>query len=176
MTALGNLPREIRQRARQVRLLVLDVDGVLTDGQLIYDAQGQESKAFHVRDGYGIKQVMKAGVTVAIISGRASAATAIRARELGIEHVYLGRDDKDVALAELLESLGASTRDMACMGDDSPDLAMMRVAGLAVAVADAHPSALDAAHWVTQLPGGRGAVREFCDLLVDSRQTGTEAS
>lgn len=176
MTDPGALPREVRQRARRIRLLVLDVDGVLTDGRLFYDARGQETKAFHVRDGYGIKELMRAGVTVAIISGRDSQAAASRAQELGISHVFLGRDDKDAALAELLAAVGTDADEMACIGDDTPDLAMMKVAGLAVAVSDAHPSALAAAHWVTELPGGRGAVREFCDLLISSRRSGDDAS
>lgn len=162
-------PADLRTIAARVRLLVLDVDGVLTDGQLHFDAEGREFKTFHVRDGYGIRQVMAAGIAVAVISGRASQATAARLAELGVMHAHLGCDDKAAALASLLATLGIPEDDMACVGDDVPDLPVMARAGLSVAVADAHPRVLAIAHWRTALPGGRGAVREVCDLLLDAR-------
>ncbi len=149
-----------------IRLLVLDVDGVLTDGRLWYSANGEELKSFHVRDGLGIKSLLAAGTEVAIISGRASAAVARRAAELGIRHVVQGCDDKGRAFDALCASLGVSPSAVACIGDDTPDLPMLTRAGLAVAVADAHPDVRAVANRVTTLPGGRGAVREVCDWLL----------
>jgi 3-deoxy-D-manno-octulosonate 8-phosphate phosphatase (KDO 8-P phosphatase) len=155
--------------ARSIRLLVLDVDGVLTDGRLYVSANGEELKAFHVRDGSGLVAVQKAGVTVAIISGRDSGAVLRRAAELGIRHVRQGVADKARALDDLMREIGVQPGELACVGDDTPDVPMLRKAALAVAVADAHPSAVSAAHWVTPSAGGRGAVREVCDLLLRSR-------
>ncbi len=163
-------PAELRSAAARIRVLVLDVDGVLTDGRLYYDADGRETKAFHVRDGYGIQRVLAAGITVAVISGRRSGAAAARLAELRVPHVFLGRNDKAAALAELLAVLQAPAETVACVGDDTPDLGMMGGAGLRIAVADAHPDVAREAHWVTALPGGQGAVREVCDLLLAARR------
>jgi len=157
------------ERARNIRLLVLDVDGVLTDGRLYLSAAGEELKVFHVRDGSGLVAVQRAGITVAIISGRDSAAVTSRAAELGIRHVRQGVADKGAALDQLLEELGVSAAETACVGDDTPDVPMLRRAGLAIGVADAHPALLAAAHWVTHSNGGQGAVREACDLLLSAR-------
>lgn len=154
-----------------VDLLVLDVDGVLTDGRLWFGPEGESLKAFHVRDGHGIKQLHAAGVAVAIISGRSSAAVDARMRELGVEHVIQGAGDKQAALDALLESLGIPAARAACLVDDLPDLPMMHTVGLPAAVADAHPQVLAAARHVTRLPGGHGAVREFCDWLLAQRQS-----
>jgi 3-deoxy-D-manno-octulosonate 8-phosphate phosphatase (KDO 8-P phosphatase) len=158
----------VLERARRIRLLVLDVDGVLTDGRLYLSAAGEELKVFHVRDGVGLVAVQRAGVTVAIISGRNSAAVTRRAGELGIRHVRQGVSDKAVELQSLLGELGVSAAQTACVGDDTPDLPLLKAAGLAVAVADAHPALRPVAHWVTASPGGRGAVREVCDLLLSA--------
>ena len=155
---------------RRVQLLVLDVDGVLTDGRLFYGARGESFKAFHVRDGHGIKQVSAAGVTVAIISGRKSKAVAQRARELGIRHVMQGAHDKLAALTRLLKARHVPLEHCACVGDDTPDAPILQVAGLAIAVADAHADALAAADLVTSRPGGYGAVREVCDWILDARR------
>ena len=157
------------ERARRVRLLVLDVDGVMTDGRLHITAHGEETKVFHVRDGSGIVAVQRAGIAVAIISGRDSAAVTHRARELGIRHVQQGVTDKRAALDSLLRELQLSEEALACVGDDTPDVPMLERATLAVAVADAHPTARTVAHWVTAAKGGRGAVREVCDLLLTAR-------
>ena len=154
----------------RVRLLVLDVDGVLTDGRLFYGAKGESLKSFHVRDGHGIKQVSAAGVTVAIISGRKSAAVAKRARELGIKHVTQGATDKLAALTRLVKARNVPLEHCACVGDDTPDAPILQVAGLAIAVADAHADALAAADLVTSRPGGYGAVREVCDWILDARR------
>lgn len=165
-------PGELKAAAGRIRLLVLDVDGVLTDGRLHYDSDGRESKSFHVRDGYGLQQVMAAGVAVAVISGRRSTAAAARLAELQVPHVFLGRNDKGSVLDELLAGLGIPIEAVACVGDDVIDLAIMAPAGLGITVADAHPDVLRAADWVTAAGGGRGAVREVCDLLLATRSTG----
>jgi 3-deoxy-D-manno-octulosonate 8-phosphate phosphatase (KDO 8-P phosphatase) len=154
----------------EIRLLVLDVDGVLTDGRLRYGPQGESEKLFHVRDGYGIKTVLAAGIAVAVISGRNSQAVARRCEELGIRHVRQGIEDKASALQELFATLGIHARQCACVGDDEPDVPLMRQAGFAVAVADAHPTATAIAHRRTRLPGGAGAVREVCDWLLAARR------
>jgi 3-deoxy-D-manno-octulosonate 8-phosphate phosphatase (KDO 8-P phosphatase) len=161
----------VLERARRIRLLVLDVDGVLTDGRLYLSAAGEELKVFHVRDGSGLVAVQRAGVTVAIISGRDSPAVARRATELGIRHVRQGVSDKGAALDRLLGELGFGPEETACVGDDTPDAPMLRRAGLAIGVADAHPALLAAAHWVTKSNGGHGAVREVCDLLLSARSS-----
>ena len=152
-----------------IRLLVLDVDGVLTDGRLRYGPDGERDKVFHVRDGYGIRALAAAGVTIAVISGRESAAVARRCAELGIREVQQGVDDKAAALAGLLARLRLAARDCACVCDDMPDVPMMKQVGLAIAVADAHAGARRAAHRRTKLGGGAGAVREVCDWLLAAR-------
>lgn len=160
---------KVRQQASHIRLLVLDVDGVLTDGRLQYDAEGRECKVFHVRDGYGIRRLIESGVEVALISGRKSKPVETRAAELGIGHVHLGISDKLPTLQQLTAKLGVEMEAVACVGDDVPDMPCLRAAGLAIAVADAH-SDLDAvADWHTHQGGGMGAVREVCDLLLDAR-------
>ena len=159
----------VLERARRVRLLVLDVDGVLTDGRLFLSATGEEVKVFHVRDGSGLVAVRRAGIEVAIVSGRDSPAVTRRAAELGIRHVHQGVADKGQELDRLLAELGVDAAETACVGDDTPDLPMLRRAGLAIGVSDAHPALLEAAHWITRSPGGRGAVREVCDLLLSAR-------
>lgn len=156
--------------AARVRLLVLDVDGVLTDGRLYYGARGEALKVFHVRDGLGLKLLAAAGITVAVISGRRSAMTARRCRELGIRHLSQGVKDKLTAFQRLRGRLGMSSSVCACVGDDVPDIPLMREVGLSFAVADAHPHARSAAHIVTALPGGSGAVREICDFLLEARR------
>ena len=163
---MSGTPRRIAQRATGIGLLVLDVDGVLTDGRLYFGARGETLKAFHVRDGHGIRAVRAAGIEVAIVSGRRSPMVRARARELGIRHVQQGIQDKLAAVRALLRSLELSFAECACVGDDEPDVALMRAARLAIAVADAHPAARAAAHVITRLPGGSGAVREACDLLL----------
>ena len=159
----------VLERARRIRLLVLDVDGVLTDGRLYLSATGEELKVFHVRDGSGLVAAQRAGIVVAIISGRDSPAVTRRAAELGIRHVRQGVSDKGAELDRLLAELAATPAELACVGDDTPDLPMLRRAGLAVAVADAHPALREAAHWITPSKGGQGAVRDVCDLLLSTR-------
>ncbi len=163
MTALQS---DIAARAADIRLLVLDVDGVLTDGRLYFTARGEETKCFHVRDGAGIVALIRAGIQVAVISGRDSPAVAKRAAELGIEFVRQGVSDKLAVLKELLAHLHLDAQSIACMGDDSPDIPIMRIARLAIAVADGHASAKACAHLVTTMSGGLGAVREACDVIL----------
>lgn len=151
---------------KRIKWLILDVDGVMTDGRLYYSADGEALKVFHVRDGHGIKSLLTAGIGVAIISGRRSAALDRRARELGILHVQQGVDDKGAALHALLAEHNVAPSECACLVDDTPDLPMMAIVGMPVAVADAHPKVLAAARHVTQQPGGHGAVRELADLIL----------
>ncbi|HEX7417417.1 MAG TPA: HAD-IIIA family hydrolase [Steroidobacteraceae bacterium] len=154
-------------RARAaIRLLVLDVDGVLTDGRLYYGARGEALKAFHVRDGHGMKLVQARGIEVAVISGRRSPAVARRCRELGVRHVHQGIDDKRAALQQLCAALRITFADCAAVGDDSPDVPLLRAVGLAFATADAHADARAAAQHITRRAGGYGAVREVCDFLL----------
>ena len=155
--------------AARIRLLVLDVDGVLTDGRLWFGPDGEALKAFHVRDGVGIKAALGAGIEVGIISGRRSAAVERRAAELGLRHVRQGCEDKAEALRTLAAAVGVPADATACIGDDTPDLPMMALVALPVAVADAHPDVLAAARHVTRAAGGAGAVREVCDLLLEAR-------
>lgn len=161
--------REIMAAAQQVRLLILDVDGVLTDGSIILDNEGNEFKSFNVRDGHGIKMLIRAGVKVAIITGRHSKVVDRRARELGITEVFQRCHIKTVAYEHLLEKFGVSDREVAYVGDDIVDLSILSRAGLPVAVADAAEEAKGAAHMVTANRGGRGAVREVCDLILKAQ-------
>jgi 3-deoxy-D-manno-octulosonate 8-phosphate phosphatase (KDO 8-P phosphatase) len=157
---------DLKTRAAAVRLLVLDVDGVLTDGRITYTADGVEVKSFHVRDGSGIKFWQRLGGQVAIVSGRASKAVDVRAAELGVTSVAQGAADKRAALSAVLAASGLRADEACAVGDDLPDLPLLRACGLAVAVADACPEARAAAHYVTLAAGGRGAVREVIELLL----------
>lgn len=153
-------------RIRQVSVLVLDVDGVLTDGSIIYSDAGDELKRFHVRDGAGLKLWRQAGHRVAVISGRRSKAVERRMSELGVSPVLLGQDDKRAALAEVLELLGTTPDRCCAIGDDLPDLPVLRACGVAVAVADACPEVRAGADHVTMTSGGHGAVREAIEWLL----------
>ena len=153
----------------RIQLLILDVDGVLTDGRLYFTARGEALKVFHVRDGHGIKLLMAAGVAVAVFSGRRSAAVAARMRELEVRHVVQACSDKVAALHRLTGRLGLDPLNCACICDDTPDLPLMSAVGLACAVADAHPLVQSAAHWTAKANGGQGAVRELCDAVLRAR-------
>jgi len=154
------------QRAAAIRLLVLDVDGVLTDGRLYFGADGEALKVFDVRDGHGIKLLREAGVEVAILSARRSPIVERRARELGITHVIQGAADKGAGFADLARTLQLRPGQCAYMGDDWPDLAALAQAGLAATVADAAPEVRRVAHWIGSVPGGRGAVRELAEFIL----------
>lgn len=160
---------QIRHLAAQIRLAAFDIDGVLTDGLLYLGPEGQEFKSTSVKDGHGLVMLRKAGVELAVISGRASAAMASRCAELGMGHVYLGVRDKIAVFNSLLEKLNINAGEVAYMGDDTPDLPVLEVCGLSMAPADAMDCVRDAVHWVSQFPGGRGAVREACDLILSAR-------
>jgi 3-deoxy-D-manno-octulosonate 8-phosphate phosphatase (KDO 8-P phosphatase) len=160
---------EARDRARSIRLVVFDVDGVFTDGRLYYTADGEEIKVFHVRDGVGIKALQRAGLEVAVISGRASEAVALRMAELGVARVFQGDHDKLPLFSALLADLGLDATEVAFVGDDLPDLPVLGRVGLAACPADAHDEVRAACHWVGIRKGGRGAVREFCDFLIGNR-------
>lgn len=168
---LTDIDPAVIKRAQNVRLLVLDVDGVLTDGKLLFTDSGNEIKAFHSRDGHGIKMLQKTGIAVAIITGRNSDIVSRRARELGIQYLLQGREDKLAAVDELLRQ-GAAGRGktdysaIACMGDDYPDLAVIRKAGLGTTPANGHWVLQQQVHWSSSFSGGDGAVRELCDLLM----------
>jgi len=149
-----------------IRLLVLDVDGVLTDGRITASAGGDDAKSFHVQDGYAIKLWQKSGGNVAILSGRRSGDVQRRADELGIALVRMGMDDKLVGLNELLERASTSGAQTACMGDDLPDLAAMRVCGFPIAPANASPTIKRVARFVTRRRGGEGAVAEAIELIL----------
>ena len=153
----------------RIQLLILDVDGVLTDGRLYFTGRGEALKVFHVRDGHGIKLLMAAGVAVAAFSGRRSAAVAARMRELKVPHVVQACSDKVAALHRLTGRLGLDPLNCACICDDTPDLPLMSAVGLACAVADAHPLVQSAAHWTAKANGGQGAVRELCDAVLRAR-------
>jgi 3-deoxy-D-manno-octulosonate 8-phosphate phosphatase (KDO 8-P phosphatase) len=157
------------ERAARTRALVLDVDGVLTDGRLYFDNQGNEMKAFCTRDGLGIRAVQRCGIQVALITGRQSQIVAKRAANLGIEHVYQGRNDKLNALHELLAATGLEAPELCYAGDDWVDIPVLDRVGLAVTVADADAVVKGHVHWITSRNGGHGAVREICDLILAAR-------
>lgn len=154
------------RRAAAIKILILDVDGVLTDGSLTYGADGELTKTFNVLDGLGIELLQKTGVAVAIISARQSAVVVRRAADLKIMHVYQGVHDKRIAFAQLLEKTGASPEQCGYIGDDVIDLPLLRKVGFAVTVPSGHPEVQHRAHYVTRANGGRGAVREVCDLVM----------
>ena len=161
-------------KARNIRLLALDVDGVLTDGSIVYTSQGEQVQSFHVHDGLGLKLLGLAGIHVAILSSRSSRALAIRAEELGIKLVYQGLPDKIKVYEEIKEKLGIEDKEIAYIGDDWVDLPLLQKAGLAIVVADATQSMEDYADYVTQQPGGRGAVREVCELILKAQNRRSE--
>lgn len=172
MTAISNSQQNMEAiiaKAKQVKLLVLDVDGVLTDGRLFFDNDGTEYKCFHARDGHGIKLLQQTGVQIAVISGRKSNSVALRMKSLGINHVYQGHENKRAAFAELLVTTGFTLDQCAYVGDDILDLPIMLKVGLAIAVQDANFAVKERAHWCTSLPGGQGAVREVCDLIMQAQ-------
>ena len=162
---LQDLPEDIVARAKRVRLVCFDVDGTLTDGRLYYDYAGNESKAFNVLDGQGMKLLQRVGIEVAMITARSSLSAEQRGRDLGIE-VQIGVGNKGQALRALCERHGLGLEQVAFMGDDLPDLSALAIVGLAVAPANAHPWTAERVHWITRGRGGEGAVRELCDVLL----------
>jgi 3-deoxy-D-manno-octulosonate 8-phosphate phosphatase (KDO 8-P phosphatase) len=163
--------QDIVEKAKKLKLLILDVDGVLTDGRLFFDENGKEYKSFHARDGHGIKLLQKTGVEVAVISGRKSLPVALRMKHLGISHIYQGHEDKRAAFAEILAKMNITAEQAAHVGDDVLDLPIMTQVGLAIAVQDAHFAVKARAHWCTPSAGGQGAVREVCDFIMQAQGT-----
>ncbi len=171
MTQEGQTLEHIEQRARAVRMLVFDVDGVLTDGSLFYDNQGQEYKAFNSRDGHGIKMLRASGVETGIITGRTSQIVLHRARNLGIAHIHQGAEDKLEALGNLLREAGLTAAQIAYMGDDVVDLPVLNRCGLAITVPDAPDEVKARCHVITRAAAGRGAAREACELIMRAQGT-----
>lgn len=161
-----HLEPDLRARFTRVELLSLDVDGVLTDGRLYFTDAGTELKTFSSQDGHALKMLQEAGIPVAIITGRSSRLVTRRARELGIRHVFQGARDKRIAFDRLLADTGVEADLVAHVGDDIPDLPVLRRAGLAIGVANQNPVMAEHVHYVTEAPGGRGAVREVCELIL----------
>lgn len=163
--------KDILERAANIKMVIFDVDGVLTDGSLFLGDDGLEYKAFNSRDGHGMKMLQKSGVSIGIITGRTSKVVEYRMASLGIEHVYQGQLDKMVGFNDLVEKTGLSMDEIAYVGDDVVDLPVMIKVGLAIAVQDAHPLVLKHAHWQTSKPGGRGAGRDVCEMIMEARGT-----
>jgi 3-deoxy-D-manno-octulosonate 8-phosphate phosphatase (KDO 8-P phosphatase) len=157
------------EKVAKIRLLLLDVDGVLTDGAIIYDGQGQETKHFNAKDGLGLRLLMQAGIQVGIVSGRRSRALSQRCENLNIKLLFDGVQDKAAALDEIVRQTGIPADQTAFVGDDLTDLPVIRKVGLGVAVADAHELVKTAAHMVTRSGGGRGAVREVCEAILKAQ-------
>jgi 3-deoxy-D-manno-octulosonate 8-phosphate phosphatase (KDO 8-P phosphatase) len=160
---------DVGRRASRVRLLLLDCDGVLTDGRITPVEGGEELKSFHTRDGHGLVMLHRAGLRSGIISGRTSRLVELRAADLGISYVRQGALDKVEVFESLLAEAGVEPEGVAYVGDDVVDIPLMRRCGLGVAVADATPDTREAAHHVTRLPGGHGAVREVCELILKAQ-------
>jgi 3-deoxy-D-manno-octulosonate 8-phosphate phosphatase (KDO 8-P phosphatase) len=163
--------QDIHEKAKAVKLVIFDVDGVLTDGGLFLGDDGQEYKAFHSRDGHGMKMLQFTGVVIGIITGRTSEVVRLRMESLGIEYVYQGKQEKLPAYEELRDKLGLADEQIAYVGDDVVDLPIMRRVGLSIAVQDAHPFVLQHAHWQTPHAGGRGAARDVCEMIMQAQGT-----
>ncbi len=166
MEEIKSIFKEISGKIKRIRLLVLDVDGVMTDGSLIYNDDGTESKVFDVKDGHGLRLLMAGGIEVAIISGRKSDSVTKRAKDLGIKLAFQGIKHKLPLLNQMLKEKEISLKEVAYMGDDLIDIPVMKAVGLSIAVSDAHPDVKSIADIVTAKPGGRGAVREVCELIL----------
>lgn len=170
-TLYGDVDQRVLSQAKKIKLLVCDVDGVFSDGRIYLGNDGEELKAFHTKDGFGIKALGSSGVEVAIITGRNSAIVANRMSALNVKHIIQGQEDKLPALINLSKQLGLEKNEVAYIGDDIPDLACITHVGLGIAVQDAHPAVLAKADYATFVRGGFGAVREVCDLIMQSQGT-----
>ncbi len=172
----GPVSDTVWQKAAQIKLLICDVDGVFSDGQVYMGNNGEELKAFHTRDGYGVKSLINAGIAVAVITGRQSKIVENRMSALGVSHIYQGVDNKLVPYAELLEHYQVSPEQVAYIGDDVVDLTVMEKVGLSVCVNDGHPYVKQQADMLTYTAGGKGAVRELTDLILLSQDQFSSAS
>jgi len=160
---------EIEKKMRKVKLLLLDVDGVLTNGTITYNAKGKEIKSFSVKDGLGLRLLMDAGIQVGIITGRSSEALAARCKDLGIDLLFDGIKDKVKALETILKQTGIEAAQTAFAGDDLPDICVMKRVGLAITVSDASPDVMGFAHIITSKKGGKGAIREVCENILKAK-------
>ncbi|MFT6896553.1 MAG: 3-deoxy-D-manno-octulosonate 8-phosphate phosphatase (KDO 8-P phosphatase) [Paraglaciecola sp.] len=168
-TLYGPKPKTIMDRFSRLKLLVCDVDGVFSDGRIYLGNQGEELKAFHTRDGYGVKALVNIGIQVAVITGRRSTIVEQRMGALGVQHIIQGCEEKQQALELLQAKLGISKDATVAIGDDMPDIGMFNRSSMGIAVADAHPFVQKNALYITQLGGGKGAVREVCDLILHAK-------
>ena len=168
-TLYTTLPVSLYNALSHIRLLVCDVDGVFSDGRIYLGNEGEELKAFHTRDGYGVKALVKQGVDVAVITGRRSAIVENRMQALNVAHIIQGEENKSDALVKLMASLELNKEQVAVVGDDMPDTGMFPHAAVNIAVKDAHPQVIQCANWITQHSGGFGAVREICDTLLQAQ-------
>jgi len=168
-TLYTELDRDFFDRLAHIKLLVCDVDGVFSDGRIYLGNDGEELKAFHTRDGYGVKALVSHGVTVAVITGRRSTIVENRMKALNVAHIIQGEENKADALASLMTSLSLNQEQVAAVGDDMPDTGMFNHAAIKIAVADAHPHVAKQANWITTLPGGFGAVREISDTILQAK-------
>jgi len=168
-TLYGPISQDILTTAKTLKLLICDIDGVFSDGRVYMGNDGEELKAFHTRDGFGVKSLLNAGIEVAVITGRQSTIVANRMQGLGVKHIYQGQDNKVIAFNMLIEKLNISPEHVAYIGDDVIDLPVMNLCGLSVAVADAHPLVKKGANFSTSIRGGFGAVRELADLILLSK-------
>lgn len=157
---------EIQDKAKKIKLLICDIDGVFSDGSVILGNSGEEMKAFNTKDGFGIKALMNAGVEVAVITGRKSTLLENRMKGLGVQHIYQGMEDKILGYTELLKKLNLTHEQVAYIGDDVPDVPVMKLVNLAVSVNDGHPFVKSIANMITTNNGGRGAVRELTDFII----------
>jgi 3-deoxy-D-manno-octulosonate 8-phosphate phosphatase (KDO 8-P phosphatase) len=162
-------PEDFFKKASLIKLAVFDVDGVMTSGDLIFGGKGEEYKVFNVQDGLGLVMLREAGIKVAVISARSSSIVANRMTELGVEHIIQDRRDKEQALKLLISDLGLKKEQTVFTGDDILDLPAMSAAGISIAVANAHQRVKAGADWITKMPGGRGAVREICEILLQAQ-------
>lgn len=167
-TLYTKLSTALYNQLSEIKLLVCDVDGVFSDGRIYLGNDGEELKAFHTRDGFGIKALVKHGVQVAVITGRRSSIVENRMKALNVAHIIQGEEDKATALGQLSQQLGLAPYQVAVVGDDMPDTGMFPYADTRIAVKDAHPMVKQKANWITTLPGGFGAVREICDTLLQA--------
>jgi len=175
-TLYGMVDQSVLEKAKKIKLFVCDIDGVFSDGRIYLGNDGEELKAFHTKDGFGIKALEASGVEVAVITGRNSNIVATRMQALNVKHIIQGQEDKLPALQALQKKLGLTREEIAFIGDDMPDLACIEYVELGIAVQDAHPNVLQAADYQTFIRGGFGAVREVCDLLMQSQGTLASAS
>lgn len=170
-TLYGNVEKTILDKAKQIKLFICDIDGVFSDGRIYLGNSGEELKAFHTKDGYGIKALGASGVDVAVITGRKSNIVQTRMTSLNVKHIVQGEENKLPALKHILANLNLKPEQVAYIGDDMPDYECMAYVGLSIAVNDAHPKILQLAHYTTFTRGGFGAVREVCDLIMQTQNT-----